>query len=158
MNRKQLSYAFIGATLMLMLGASVMPAQGAFAITTRRDVVKANVPFDVTTTGLTVATYYTVYVDSTLYRNRSASATSLDWEIVLGADYIDANVDIELKSANGSTTHATLTVYVEDVIPQYLPDMIGGFLPYIAGFTLVSMFFGVIVGLGVVIGRMMKGV
>jgi len=152
------SQYFLAFTLILMGFAIVAPVQGAYTCTTRRDVVKANVPFDVETTGLTVSTYYTLYIGDTLYRNRSASAVTLDWEVVLGSSYIDTNVDITLRQANGSGSHATLTVYVEDVIPQYLPDMIGGFLPYIAGFTLVSIFFGIIVGLGVVVGRMMRGV
>lgn len=149
----------VPVAIMLFMGMLlIVPAQGAYTITTRRDTVKANVPFDVETTGLTVAIYYTMYVNDVLYRNRSASSTSMDWEIVLGATYIDANVDIELREANGTTVHAQLTVWVDDVIPQYLPDMIGGFLPYITGFTLVSIFFGVIIGLGVVVGKMMKGV
>jgi len=153
MIRKQfvLPILFIG---LFVLPMAISPATATYGLTTRRDTVRANIQFTVTATGLTAGTVYTLYVDGSLYRNKTASSTSMDFDVVLTSDYVDQSVTIELKDSAGSTTHATLTVYVEDVIPQHIINMIGGLLPYIAGFSLIGVFLGVIGGLAYIVKRM----
>lgn len=160
----QKSKALAGVILMLFLApfmVATMPGAGGVAainLTTTKSNIKENVPITFKATGLTVATYYTLYVDTTLKANKSTSATgtTLDYKIVVSSTdgLTNTFVTIALKDVTGAATiHATVVLEVVTVVPQYTIDMIGGLMPLLMAFAVVFGVMAGIVGAVVAIAR-----
>ena len=128
------SFAFV------FLFILVVPVSGAGEVlSTTKDQIKANMPIRFTASGLTVSTYYTLYVGSTLKANKSTSATgtTLEFKIVVSDDYVGEYVTVALKDSTGASTLSSLTMEVVDVVPQYTIDMLGSLFPLIMVFGVV---------------------
>lgn len=147
---------FVAPLLAIFLMGLVTPAIAAGeGINTNKANIKANVPLTFTGTGLTVSTYYTFYVESTLLSNKStsATATTMDFKVVVTDDFMEQWVTMALKAANGTTTLATLEMEVVAVVPQYTLDMIGAFIPLIIVFSTV---FGLITGIVLLVTKIVQ--
>jgi len=154
MKNKNKVLAFsVGFAIVLLL-SGISPVSGAVDLSVSRDTVRANMPFTLTATGLTASTYYTLYIESTLKYNRTTgSAETLEFEVTLGDEYVDQTVDIHLKDSAGTTTHDTVQVLVEDIIPQHVIDMVGGLMPYIFVFGVLGALFAIPTGVAIAIRR-----
>jgi hypothetical protein len=150
------SYAIPAIFLAMLLFNFTVPAMAAGeGISTNKSNIKANVPIDFDATGLTVSTYYTIYTESAIKGNKStsATATTLEFTLVVDDTYLDTWVTVSLKDAAGTTTLATLEIECVAVIPQYTIDMVGAFIPLLMVFAVV---FGLMGGIAMLVLKLVR--
>lgn len=150
------SYAIPALFAVMLLMSAVTPVIAAGeSIDTNKSNIKANVPIKFDAIGLTVSTYYTIYVETTNEGNKSTSSTSttLEFQVVVGDAYLDQWVTIALKDAAGTSTLASMEMEVVAVVPQYTIDMIGAFIPLLMVFAVV---FGLMSGIAILVLKLVR--
>jgi hypothetical protein len=142
------------AILFLITAVAPVTAAGE-TLTTNKSNIKANVPIDFDAGGLTVSTYYTIYVETTLKGNKStsATATTLEFTFVVDDSLLDQWITVYLKNSSGTGTLATYEIEVVAVIPQYTIDMIGAFIPLLMVFAVV---FGLMGGIAILVMKIVR--
>ncbi len=142
------------AVMLLFSVAAPVVAAGE-SISTTKSNIKANVPIKFDATALTVSTYYTIYVETAIKGNKStsATATALEFTLVVDDTLLDQWVTVALKNSTGTGTLASLEIEVVAVVPQYTIDMIGAFIPLLMAFAVV---FGLMGGVVMLVMKLVK--